>query len=389
MDMPPGMTKTDPQQVCLLHKSLHGLRQASRQWYAQLSSFLLSHNFKQSSADHSLFIHNNQGKITLLLVYVDDIIVTGYNVENTHRITALLDQRFKLKNLGNLNYFLGFEIARGNKGIILSQRKYTIDLLSKTGMLNCSPVSIPMNFSVKYHADGEALPDPTTYRRLIGKLIYLTNIRPDITYAVNHLSQYVSAPTMDHHQAVFRILRYLKGSIGQGIFLDAKSDIHLKSYSDFDWAGCTDTRRSVTGFLVYLGNTLIAWKSKKQATISRSSSEAEYRALAQTVCEVQWLTHMLHDLNITMAQSATIYCDNTSAIKIANNPVFHEHTKHIEIDCHTIREKIQQGLVKLLPVRTNHQLADIMTKALPPELFTQLNSKLGNLNIYCQLAGGS
>jgi len=174
MDMPPGMTKTDPQQVCLLHKSLYGLRQASRQWYAQLSSFLLSHNFKQSSADHSLFIHNNQGKITLLLVYVDDIIVTGDNVENTHRITALLDQRFKLKNLRNLNYFLGFEIARGNKGIILSQRKYTIDLLSEIGMLNCSPVSTPMNFSIKYHADGEALPDPTTYRRLIGKaFLYL------------------------------------------------------------------------------------------------------------------------------------------------------------------------------------------------------------------------
>ena len=166
---------------------------------------------------------------------------------------------------------------------------------------------------------------------------------------------------------------FVKGSIGQGIFLDAKSDIHLISYSDSDWAGCTDTRRSVTCFLVYLGNTLIAWKSNKQATISRSSSEAEYRALAQTVREVQWLTHMLHDLNITMAQSATIYCANTSTIKI-------------EIDCHTIRGKIQQGLVKLLPIRTNHQLADIMTKALPPGLFTQLNSKLGNLNIYCQLA---
>ena len=181
-----------------------------------------------------MFTHKDHGKITLLLVYVNDIIVTGNNVENIHHLTALLDQRFTLNNMGNLNYFLGFAIARGSKGIILSQRKYIIDLLSENAMLNCSLVSTPMNFFVKYHADGEVFPDPIAYPRLIGKLIYLTNTRPNIIDVFNHLSQYVSAPTKDHHQAVFRILRYQKGSIGQGIFLNAKSDIHLKSYSDLD-----------------------------------------------------------------------------------------------------------------------------------------------------------
>jgi len=155
-----------------------------------------------------------------------------------------------------------------------------MDLLCETGMLNSSPVSTPMNFSTKLHADGEPVTDPSAYRRLIGKLIYLTNTRPDITYAVNQLSQYVSAPTKDHHQAAYRVLRYLKGTVGQGIFMDAKSDVHLKAYSDSDWAGCTDSRISMTGYLVYLGNIIITWKSKKQTTISRSSAEAEYRALA-------------------------------------------------------------------------------------------------------------
>jgi len=280
------MTSTETNQVCLLHKSLYGLRQASHQWYAQLSSFLFKHDFKQSFADHSLFIQYDHDKITIILVYVDDIIVTGNSPERIQNITMLLNQAFKLKKLGDLTYFLIFEITRSSKGINLSQRKYTIDLLNETGMLNSSLVSTPMNFSTKFHADGELLPDLTVYRRLIGKLIYLANTRPDITYVVNHLSQYVSSPIKDHHQVAFRILRYLKGSVGQGLFIDAKNDFHLKAYSDSDWVGCIDFRKSITGYLIYLGNTLIAWKSKKKTIICRSSCEAEYRALAQTVCEV-------------------------------------------------------------------------------------------------------
>jgi len=248
MDLPPGLIHQNSKQVCLLHKSLYGLRQASRQLYAQLSNFLLTHNFTQSFADHSLFIRDIQGKIIIILVYVDDIIVTGSEP----------DEKFKLKNLGNLTFFLGFEIARSHLGINLSQRKYTMDLLCETGMLNSSPVSTPMNFSTKLHADGEPVTDPSAYRRLIGKLIYLTNTRPNITYVVNQLSQYVSAPIKDHHQAAYRVLRYLKGTVGQGIFMDVKSDVHLKAYSDSDWAGCTDSHRSMTGYLVYLGNTIIA-----------------------------------------------------------------------------------------------------------------------------------
>ena len=354
----------------------------------KLSSFLFTHNFTQTAADHSLFVKFVDNRITILLVYVDDIILTGNDQSSIDQITSQLDKNFKIENLGTLTYFLGFEIARNKHGINLSQRKYTLDILTETGMFNCSPVSTPLNFSVKMQAIGDPLDDPTTYRRLIGKLVYLTNTRPNITYVVSHLSQYVVAPTKDHLQAALRVIRYLKQTIGQGIFLPAHSDIHLRGYNDFDWANCVDTRRFVIGLIIYLGESPISWKSKKQATISTSSSESEYHALAQTSCEIQWLTHLLQAIHITYTSPATIYCDNASTIKIATNPVFHERTKHVEIDCHTTKKKIQQGLLKLLPVRTNQQLADILTKALPPGLFSKLNSKLGSHNIYCPLEGG-
>nr|KYP61333.1 hypothetical protein KK1_015820 [Cajanus cajan] len=184
-------------------------------------------------------------------------------------------------------------------------------------MLACCPSSTQMDYKAGLSADtGTPLTDPSSYRRLIGRLIYLTNTRPDIAQAVHHLSQFVSQPTSSHQQAVFRILRYLKQAPGQGIFLAADSSLQLKAFSDSDWAGCIDTRRSVTGFSVYIGHSLISWRSKKQPTVSRSSSEAEYRALASTACEIQWLTYLLEDFRISFTRPALLYCDNQSASKV-------------------------------------------------------------------------
>jgi len=257
-------------------------------------------------------------------------------------------------------------------------------------MLASAPVSTPMNFSKRITATDETpLADPTPYRRLVGRLIYLTNTRPDITHVVHQLSQHVAAPTHTHHQASLRVLRYLKSNPAQGILLAADSEIKLKGFSDADWAGCPDTRRSVMGYIVYLGHSPIAWRSKKQNTVSRSSSEAEYRALASTTCELQWILYLLNNLRIEHSQPALLFCDNQSAIQIASNQVFHERTKHIEIDCHVVREKVQQGVVKLLPIDSKNQHADILTKALPPSSFHTLCSKLGLLNIHSQLEGGS
>jgi len=344
-----------------------------------------------SFVDHSFFLKRTHTKLTVLLVYVDDIVLAGNDDEETAHITKLLDQQFRIKNLRDLTYFLGLEVARNKSGLHISQRKYTLDLLHETGMLDCATMPTPMSHSSRLSStDSVQLNEESssTYRRLIGRLIYLTNTRPDIAFSVNNLSQFVSSPTKHHQQAVFRILRYLKGNLGSRIFLHKNSNNQLRGYSDSDWATCSETRKSVTGFTIFLGESLMSWKSKKQPTISRSSSEAEYRALAATTCEIQWLTYILKDLGIPYIEPAILYCDNQSAIHIASNQVFHERTKHIEIDCHIFREKINVGLLKLLPITFSMQTTDILTKPLAASTFTALKSKLGMQNIYSQFEGG-
>lgn len=221
-----------------------------------------------------------------------------------------------------------------------------------------------------------------SYRRLVGRLLYLTTTRPDITYAVQQLSQYLSKPTMAHYTAAQRVLKYLKRNPGKGLFFPRDSVIQLLGFSDADWGGCIDTRRSVTGYCFFVGKSLVCWKSKKQQTVSKSSSEAEYRALASATCELQWLSYLLKDLRIAPAKPSVIYCDNQSALHIAANPVFHERTKHLEIDCHIVREKSEAGLMKLLPISSKLQVADFFTKALSVGPFSFLLSKLNMLDIY-------
>ena len=391
MQVPPGLLVPNSQMVCRLQRSLYGLKQASRQWFTKLSGLLTSLGFEKSHSDHSLFLRFTGSITTVLLVYVDDIILTGNSESEIQDVIKLLDQAFKIKDLGNLKYFLGLEIARSSSGIHLCQRKYTLDILSDSGMLGCRPNVTPMDYSTKLQATaGTPLSTEasSSYRRLIGRLIYLTNTRPDITYAVQQLSQYMSNPTSVHQQAAYRILRYLKGTPGSGIFLSATGTPQLRAFSDSDWAGCQDSRKSTTDFVIYLGSSLVSWQSKKQSTVSRSSSEAEYRAMATTTCELQWLTYLLQDFRHNFTKPATIYCDNQSAIQIATNPVFHERTKHIEIDCHIVRQKVTSGLLKLLPVPSSLQLADIFTKALPPTIFQNLCNKLGMMNIHSLLEGG-
>jgi len=255
MDPPPGLT-IEKGQVCLLHKSLYGLKKSAD---SGMQSFPLF---------SSLIILPKLLLIILsllnLLIIASPFCLFTWMISIDH-ITSQLDKNFKIKNLGTLTYFLGFKIARNKHSINLSKRKYTFDILTETSMINCSPVSTPLNFSVKMQAASDPLDDPTTYRRLIGKLVYLTNTRPDIMYVVSHLSQYVVAPTKDHLQAAFRVIRYLKQTIGQGIFLPAHSDIHLRGYNDSDWANCVDTRRFVTNFIVILENhQLVANPKSKQ-----------------------------------------------------------------------------------------------------------------------------
>lgn len=382
MVIPQGVPSS-PNKVCKLLKSLYGLKQASRKWYKRLTALLLNCGYHQANSDHSLFTKHTHDTFTTLLVYVDDIVLVGTSLTEFDAVKTTLHSAFGIKDLGILKFFLGLEAAHSTKGITLCQRQYCLDLLEDCGTLGSKPLSTPVEPGTHLHnADGPLYSDVSSYRRLIGRLLYLTTTRPDISFAIQQLSQFLDKPTETHYKAAQRVLKYLKGCPGKGIFFPRSSSLQILGFSDADWAGCPDTRRSVSGFCFFLGDSLICWKSKKQTTVARSSSKAEYRALGTATCELQWLSFLLQDLRVHCSKQAVLFCDNQSALHIAANPVFHEHTKHLEIDCHVVRERCISELMKLLPLASEDQLADLFTKALSPKIFSHLLSKLSLIDIY-------
>ncbi|XP_019056437.1 PREDICTED: uncharacterized protein LOC109116096 [Tarenaya hassleriana] len=253
----------------------------------------------------------------------------------------------------------------------------------ETGLLGAKPSSFPLDQNHRLAiSKSDVLPDPEPYRRLIGRLLYLLATRPDITYAVHTLSQFMQEPRVDHWDAALRVVRYLKRNPGQGILLRADSDLRLYGWCDSDWAGCPKTRKSLSGWIIQLGTSPISWKSKKQNTISLSSAEAEYRAMAVTTCELLWLKGLLHSLGVTHSEPMLLHCDSQAALHIAANDVFHDRTKHIEVACHFFRHHISSHAIVTRHVSTLQQLADIFTKALGKKEFDVFLAKLGIHNLY-------
>ncbi|XP_016730543.1 uncharacterized mitochondrial protein AtMg00810-like [Gossypium hirsutum] len=322
MLLPPGFASSTPHKVCKLQKSLYGLKQASRQWFAKLAAALTSLGYIQSSSDFSLFVKKDDICFTALLVYVDDVILAGDHLDEIERVKAFLDSTFSIKYLGDLKYFLGLEVARSSAGIHLCQRKYALDLLSDFGFSDCKPVKTPMATKIPRDASADLLPNNTIFRKLIGRLLYLVSTRPDLAFAIQQLSQFLDRPTVTHLQVAHLVLRYLKGCLDFGFFFSTSSSPVLKAFSDSDWVGCPLTRRSVTGYCLFYGDSLVSWKAKKQITVYRSS--------LFTKALVLWLS----------------------------------------------------GVVKLLPCSSKDQLADIFTKALTAVPFQLILSKLGLFPIH-------
>ena len=384
MELPPGFENRNMEgQVCKLRKSLYGLKQAPRAWFDKFTKALRQQEYVQAHSDHTLFFRHRNGKITILIVYVDDIILTGDDSEEIERLKRNLALEFEMKDLGKLRYFLGMEVARNKTGISVSQRKYVIDLLQETGMLGCKPVDTPMDPNVKLELNGNGTPvDKGRYQRLVGKLIYLSHTRPDIAFSVSCVSQFMHSPSEEHMDAVYRILRYLKGIPGKGLFFKKNENRGIEVFTDADWAGSINDRRSTSGYCSFVWGNLVTWRSKKQTVVARSSAEAELRSAAHGVCEALWLKMLLEELKVSVTAPLKIFCDNKAAINISHNPLHHDRTKHIEVDRHFIKEKIEEGTICVVYVPTSEQTADILTKGLFRPTFEKLVDKLGMYNLY-------
>ncbi|XP_030510465.1 uncharacterized mitochondrial protein AtMg00810-like [Cannabis sativa] len=310
-------------------------------------------------------------------LYVDDILISGSDNDAIESIVAALNNHFALKDLGPLAYFLGIKVTQTAASIHLSQEKYAKDLLLKAQMSNATPSPTPMTSGIRLSAyQGEPLEDVQLYRSVVGALQYLTITRPELSFSVNKVCQFMQKPLSTHWTAVKRILRYVSGTIDHGLYLQKSETLDLVAYCDADWASDPDDRRSTTGFAIFFGTNLIAWKSKKQQTISRSSTEAEYRSAPSVTAELTWLQYLLSELKIQLTQPPTIWCDNLSTIMLTQNPVLHQRTKHIELDLYFIREKVLSKVSQIKHISSYDQLADGLTKAISIQRFAEFRHKL-------------
>uniref|UniRef100_A0A803Q711 Polyprotein n=1 Tax=Cannabis sativa TaxID=3483 RepID=A0A803Q711_CANSA len=353
MSQPPGfIDKESPELVCKLNKAIYGLKKAPRAWITE---------------SHTTFI----------LVYVDDIILTGSSPSVLNSLIKDLHAQFSLKDLGTLDYFLGIQVHQLSIGLHLCQKKYITDLLCKAKMDNANPLPTPMTGGEKLSTfNSDPIADPKQYRSIVGALHYAVITRPEIAYAVNKVSQYMHNPLDSHFKVVKKILRYLKGTLDYGLLLKPCLALNIIGFCDADWASDPDDRRSTSGFFIYLGSNLISWSSKKQKTVSPSSTEAEYRSLENATAEVIWLQSLLAEIGFTKLPIPTIWCDNQSTVLMSANPVLHSRTKHIELDLYFVRERILQQLLHMKHTPAMDQVADILTKALSAPRFKLLRDKL-------------
>lgn len=378
MRQPEGFEdKTKPLHVCKLVKALYGLKQAPRAWFDRLRNTLLAWGFQSSKCDVSLFFLKTSTLTVFVLVYVDDILVTGNDPTYLSQFISKLNQMFSLKDLEALSYFLGIEVQRTSHGMYLNQEKYITNLLKKFNMSTCATVPTPMVTGRKFSAsDCKPMENPYVYRQAIGSLQYLTTTRPDIAFSVNKLSQFLAQPTDIHFQGVKQIFRFLKGTKHIALLLRPVHNFRLVAFTDADWATDTDDRRSMGGMCTYLGDTLLSWSSRKQRVVSRSSAESEYRALADSAAEVRWIVSLLTELGVRLHQPSQIWCDNLSAKALASNPVQHVRSKHIEIDVHFVRDMILAGEIDVSYIPPSLQVANCFTKALTQTLFEKNRDKL-------------
>lgn len=379
IEQPPGYAKVGEEaKVLKLKKALYGLKQAPRAWNTRIDSFLKKTGYVQCPYEHALYIKQVENRLLVAALYVDDLIFTGNNKIMIDQFKESMSQEFDMTDLGLMKYFLGLEVRQGTSGIFISQQAYAKEILKKSKMENSNPVVTPMELGTKLSKfEGGEPVDANLYRSLVGSLRYLTCTSPDLSYSVGVLSRFMENPKYAHWKALKRILRYVKGTEFLGLFYSNSPEYMLKGYSDSDWHGDVDDRKSTSGYVFFMGETAFTWASKKQPIVALSTCEVEYVAASWTVCHAIWLRNLLRELKNQQTEPTEIKVDSKSAIELAKNPVHHERSKHIDVRFHFIREQIKNREVQLNYVMSRDQAADIFTKALPAELFNLCKQKMG------------
>jgi hypothetical protein len=332
-----------PNHVYKLSKALYGLKQAPRAWYECLRDFLIANTFKVVKADPTLFTKTCNGDIFVCQIYVDDIIFGSTNQKSYEEFSRVMMQKFEMSMMGELNYFLGFQVKQLKERTFISQTKYTQDLLKRFGMKDAKPVKTLMG--TDGHLDlnkGGQFVDQKAYRSMIGSLLYLCASRPDIMLSVCMCATFQSDPKECHLVAVKQILRYLVSTPCFGIWYPKGSTFDLIRYSDSDYAGCKVDRKSTSGTCQFQGRSLVSWSSNKQTSVALSTAEAEYVAAGQCCTQLLWMRQTLWDFGYNLSK-VPLLCDNESATRLAVNPVEHSRTKHIDIRHHLLRDHQQRG----------------------------------------------
>ena len=397
MEVPDGLcvgesVAKDP--VCRLEKSLYGLKQAPRCWNREFSAFLKEFRFKETDADKCIFVGHVGQSTVYLALYVDDGLIAAESREILEFVLEHLRKAFKI-TIGDASLFVGMQIERDRvrKLTFVHQSAYARRVLEKFGMIDAKSMSVPSDPNVILNPvlEKDKVAVKVPYREAVGSLMFLAIVsRPDIAFAVNSVSKFLNNPSYDHWRAVKRILAYVSRTLEYGIeFRGGGSVLELIGYSDADYAGDVETRRSTTGYIFELAGGPVTWASQRQKLVTLSTTESEYVAASVTSREAIWLRKLLSDIECPCADATTIYVDNQSAIRLVKNPEFHKRTKHIDIRYHYIREKVDADELHVEYLCAEEQKADIFTKALSKERFCMLRESIGVVEFGPRINGGS
>jgi len=382
---PPGFEiKGKEDMVFRLHKALYGLKQAPRAWNKRINSF--QQEFVKYKSEYGMYVKKGKvGNQILICLYVDDLILTGSNMNEIEAFKVQMTKEFQMANLGKLTYILGMEVTEISEGLVMYQMKYASDILKRFNMLSCNLASSPVEVNVKLVInEDEELVDSTLFKQVVGSLRYLCNSRPYIAYAVRIISRFMSEPRASHLLVAKRAMKYIKGTLEYGILFPKclnEDYMELMAYYDADCCGDKQDRKRTSGYLFKFLDAPISWCAKKQPVVALSTREYEYIAGCLAACQEVWLESTLKEMEIEVNIPIALFTHNKSPINLAKNPVLHGRSKHIEAKFYFLREQVNKEALKVIHCSTEMQLADMFTKHVKVDRFIKLRSLIGMVKV--------